>query len=99
MKTDIIHQFLEQCIPFDIFSVVTYLDGLVNLVDESNLYAQQKCREFNANEQKIKSFLRINCIMSINKIPAIKVTGNVDSSLVIRALEKLWLEVDLRRFY
>ena len=42
LKTDIIHQFPEHHIPFDVFSAVTNPDGLVKLLaDESNLHAQQ----------------------------------------------------------
>ena len=73
LKVDIIHQFSEHHIPFDVFSAVTNLDGLVKLlVDESNLYAQQNGREFHTNEQKMTVFLGINYIMSINKLPVIK---------------------------
>ena len=52
LKADIIHQFSEHHIPFDVLSAVTNLDGLVKLlVDESNLYTQQNGREFHTNEQ------------------------------------------------
>ena len=58
MKGDIIHQFPEHHIPFDVFSAVTNLDGLVKpFVDESNLYAQQNGREFRTNKQEMRTFL------------------------------------------
>ena len=68
MKADIIHQFPERHIPFDVFIAVTNFDGPVKpLVDKSNLYVQQNGREFQTNEQKMRAFLGINYIMSINK--------------------------------
>ena len=54
LKVDIIFQFPEHHIPFDVFSAVTNLDGLIKvLVDESNLCAQQNRREFHTNEQQL----------------------------------------------
>ena len=73
MKTDIIHQFPEYHIPFDLFSALTNLDGIVKLlVNESNLSAQQNGRELRTNEQEMSVFLGINYIMSVNKLQAIK---------------------------
>ena len=58
---------------FDIFSAVTDIENLIKLtVVESNLYAQQKGREFQTNEQEMRAFLGINYVMSINKLPTIK---------------------------
>ena len=63
----------EHHTPFDIFSTVTDIENLFKLtVVESNLYAQQKGKEFQINEQKMRAFLRINYVMSINKLPTIK---------------------------
>ena len=90
MKADIIHQFPEHHIPFDVFFVVTNLDGLVKLlVDEINLHTQQNGTEFHTNEQEMRTFLRMHYIISINKLQKIKVIGNVDNSLVTRRLELL----------
>ena len=73
LKADIIHQVPEHHIPFDAFSAVTNLDGLVKLfADESNLYVQQNNSEFHTNEQEMRAFFGINYIMSINKLPTIK---------------------------
>ena len=73
LKANIIYQFPELHVPFDVFSDVTNLDGLVKLlVEESNLYAQQNGREFHTNKQEMRAFLGINYIMSINKLPTIK---------------------------
>ena len=48
---------------FDIFSAVTDIENLIKLiVAESNLYAQQKGREFQTNEQEMKAFLGINYV-------------------------------------
>ena len=86
LKVDIIHQFLEHHIPFDVFSDVTYLDDLVRLlVDESNLYAQQNGREFYTKEQEMRTFIGIKYTISINKVPTIQsYYCNVNSSLVTR---------------
>lgn len=74
LKADNIFQLREHHIPFDVFSAVTNLNGLVKLLaDESKLYAQQNAREFHTNEPEIRAVLVINCIMSINKLPTIKI--------------------------
>ena len=58
---------------FDIFSAVTDIENLIKLiVVKSNLYAQQKGRKFQTNEQEVRGFLGINYVMSINKLPTIK---------------------------
>ena len=63
----------EHHTPFDIFSAVTDIENLIKLiVVESNLYAQQKGREFQINEQEMRASLGINYVMSINKLPTIK---------------------------
>ena len=60
-KADIIHQFPELLILFDVFSAVINLDGLPKLlVDESNLYTQKNGREFHTNKQETRAFLGIN---------------------------------------
>ena len=61
----------EHHTPFDIFSAVTDIEDLVKLV-ESNLYAQQKGREFQTNEQEMRAFLGIHYVMSINKLLTVK---------------------------
>ena len=73
LKVDIIHQFAEHHIFFDLFSAVTNLDGHIRLpVDESNLYALQNGIEFHPKEQEMRAFLGIKYIISINKLPTIK---------------------------
>ena len=73
LKADIIHQFPEHHILFDAFSAVTNLDELVQLlVEVSNLYSQQNGRTSHTNKQEMTAFLRINYIMSINKLPILK---------------------------
>ena len=72
MKADVIHQFLERDIYFDVFSAVINFDRLVKLLDdEINLYAQQNGREFHTNEKEMRTFLGIDYTMSINKLPTI----------------------------
>ena len=63
----------EHHTPVDIFSAVTDIENLIKLIAvEGNLYAQQKVREFQTNEQEMRAFLGINYVMSINKLPTIK---------------------------
>ena len=63
----------EHHTPVDIFPAVTDIESLINLIAvEGNLYAQQKGREFQTNEQEMRAFLGINYVMSINKLPTIK---------------------------
>ena len=55
--SDMIHQFPEHHVPFDVFSAVTNLDGLVKLlVDEGKLRAQQNGKEFHTNEKEVQAF-------------------------------------------
>ena len=62
----------EHHVPFDIFPVVTGIDNLIKLiVVESNLYAQQKERQFQTNEQEARAFLGINYVMFVNKLSRI----------------------------
>ena len=63
----------EHHTPFDIFSSVTVIENLMKLiVVESNLFAQQKGREFQTNEKETRAFLGINYFMPINKLAIIK---------------------------
>ena len=97
LKADIIHQFSEQHIFFDVFSAVSNLDGLVRfLVDESILYTGQKGKEFHTNEQEIAELLGINYIVFINKLPTIKCYWDCGQSLVTKTLEMFWLDQDLK---
>ena len=57
LKADIIHEFPEHHIHFDIFSAVTNLDRFGKLlVDESNLSVQQTGSEFHTNKQEMRAF-------------------------------------------
>ena len=66
LKADIIYQFPEHHIRFDVFSAVANLDGLIKLLmDQSNLNFLQDGKEVHTNEQEIRAFLGINYMMSI----------------------------------
>ena len=72
-KANIIHQFPEHHNPFDVVSAATNLDGLVKvLVNGSNSYPQQNGREFQTNEQEMRSFSGINYRNSVNKLSIFK---------------------------
>ena len=52
MEADIIYQFPELQIHFNVFSAVTDLDRLVKRrIDESNVYAQKNGRELRARKK------------------------------------------------
>ena len=73
LSAEVTHSFPDNHTPFDVFSVVTNLNILLELlVDQSNLYAQQNGREFKTNIDEMKAFLGINYFMTINKLPTIK---------------------------
>ena len=73
LKAEVFHEFPEHHSPFDVFSAVTNLDALLTLlVHQTNVYAQQKGRQFQTNREEMRAFLGLNYIMSINKLPTIK---------------------------
>ena len=53
LKADIIHQLPEHHIPFEEFSAVTNLDGVVKLlVNESNFYGKELTENFTITNKK-----------------------------------------------
>ena len=66
--------------PMEIFELVTGFEELINLIIvQTNLYPQQKERNFTVDNNELKSFLRINFIMTINKSPTIEKYWRVDN--------------------
>ena len=64
----------------DIFELVTGLEELIDLnFVQTNLYAQQKGRNFIVDNNELKTFLGINYIMAINKLSAIVEYWRVDN--------------------
>ena len=62
------------------FELVTGLEELIYLiVVQTNLYRQQKERNFIVDNNKLKAFLEINYIMGINKLPIIAECWRVDN--------------------
>ena len=56
-----------------IFEEPTNLNELVkHICDQTNLYATQKGSDFALNPKQIRTFLGINYIMSISKLPNVK---------------------------
>ena len=59
--------------PFDIFQTVTGINELLKItVTETNRYATQKGRNFETTEDEMKTFLGINFIMGISKLPSLE---------------------------
>ena len=57
---------------FDIFQTVPVLNELLEIiVAETNRCTTQKYRSLETTEDEMKSFLGINCIMGINKLPSL----------------------------
>ena len=70
----------ENVSPREIFSLVTSLEKLLELiVEQSNLYTYKNERNFLVNKEKLKAFLEINFVMAINKLPTIAESWRVDN--------------------
>ena len=70
----------EKVPPIEIFSLVTSLKELLDLiVEQSNLYAHQNGRNFTVTKEELKAFLGINFVMAINKLPTIAEYWRVDN--------------------
>ena len=58
----------ETVSPIEVFSLVTGLEELLELiVEQSDLYAHQNGRNFTVTKKELKEFLRVNFVMAINK--------------------------------
>ena len=70
----------ETVSPIEIFSLVTSLKELLDLiVEQSNLYAHQNGRKFTVTKEELNAFLGINFAMPINKLPPIAEYWRVDN--------------------
>ena len=70
----------EKVPPIEIFSLVTSLEQLLELiVKQSNLYTHQNGRNFTVTKEELKAFLEINFVMTINKLPTIAEYWRVDT--------------------
>ena len=70
----------ETVYPIEIFSLVTDLEELLELiVIQSKLYAHQNGRNFTVTKEELKAFLGINFVMAINKLPTIAEYWRVDN--------------------
>ena len=72
LKAEVLHNFNEMFLPLDVLEKVMELDKLVTLiVAETNRYSQKKGRNFVTNAAEMKTFLGMNYIMGVNKLPTI----------------------------
>ena len=70
----------ETVSPIEIFSLVTSLEELLELiVEQSNLYVHQNERNFRDTKEERKAFLGINFVMETNKLPRITEYWRVDN--------------------
>ena len=71
---------LNETVPSEIFSLVTRLEELLELiVEKSNLLAHQNGRNFIVTEEELKAFLGTNFVISINKSPTIAEYWRIDN--------------------
>ena len=71
---------LNETVPPEIFSLVTRLEELLELiVEKSNLLAHQNGRNFIVTEEELKAFLGTNFVISINKSPTIAEYWRIDN--------------------
>ena len=62
----------ETVSPIEIFSLVTGLEELLEMiVEQSNLYAYQNRRNFTVTKEELKAFLGINFIMTIKRLSTV----------------------------
>ena len=70
----------ENSNPPKIYEVTTdFIEFVQYICEQTNLYAAQNGREFVTNPEEIYTFLGINYIMSISKLPNLKCYCSVDS--------------------
>ena len=80
LKPEIQSNLNETVSPIEIFSLVTDLEELLELiVEQSSLYAHQNGRNFTVAKEELKAFLGINFAMAINKLPTIAEYWRVDN--------------------
>ena len=72
-EAHVLLEIQENANPLLIFEEPTNLNELVkHICDQTNLCATQKGSDFALNPKQIRSFLGINYIMSISKLPSMK---------------------------
>ena len=70
----------ETVSPIEIFSLVTGLEELVELIiEESDLYAHQNGRNVTVTKEDLKVVLEINFAITINKLPTIAEHRRIDN--------------------
>ena len=70
----------ETISPIEIFSLMTSLEELLELIGEQwNLYVHQNGRNFTVTREELKAFLGINIFMALNKLPTIAECWRVDN--------------------
>ena len=81
-EANILLDIPENAKPLLIFEGTSNLNELVkHICDQRNLYAIQNGKELPTNPKQISPVLRINCIISISKLPNVNCYWSVDSYL------------------
>ena len=79
LEANILLNLPENSNPLKIYEATTDFSELVQYIcEQTNLYAAQNGREFVTNPEEIYTFLGINYIMSISKLPNLKCYCSVD---------------------
>ena len=82
LEANVLLDITENANPLLIFQGTTNLNELVkHICDQTNLYATQIGREFATNPEEIRTFLDINYIMLISKLPNVKCYWSVGNYL------------------
>ena len=79
----------ENVTPFEAFSKCIGLPGLLSLMKiGSERYASQNGRQFPISEEELCTFLGVNILMGINKLPAMKSYWSIDKGLGNSLIQK-----------
>lgn len=69
LESEITHLFPEYHSRFNIFSAVINHNELAKIiVEQSNVHAPQNGKEFQTNDEEMKSSLEINYLLTVNKL-------------------------------
>ena len=80
---------IENVTPFEAFGKCIGLPGFLSMMKiESERHAAQNGRQFQVSEEEFRTFLGVNLLMEINKLPAMKSYWSVDKGLGNSLIQK-----------
>ena len=82
--------------PFDVFEKAIDLNkSIPHIVAQANFYASQNDRNFVTNDVEMKAFLRMNRIMTINKLPSIEHYWSTDNQGLMDVMTKSRFKLEI----